>query len=267
MSAIADTRDVKTLVAEAFSRAAGSYDDLACVQKTSGLHLLDRASGLQPIRILDIGCGSGWMCRHLMERFPHATLWVLDLAPGMVGHVRDHVAGLGGLVQADMEALPFRDSTFDLLYSNFAMQWLDAPERFFADAYRLLVPGGTLCCSTLLPGTLRELGEAWAGADGRTHVNRFLPAERVLQAARDVGFRVLHRQETSIVHYADVFALIHALKGIGANTLTAAPRPAGGLAGRRALQAMQAVYERYREPQGLPATYEVLYCTLTRPAT
>ena len=183
----------------------------------------------------------------------------------MIGHVRDHVAGLGGLVQADMEALPFQSSTFDLLYSNFAMQWLESPARFFADAFRLLAPGGVLCCTTLVPGTLRELGDAWARADGRSHVNRFLPAGQVLQAALESGFDVDHRQEATVVHYPGVLDLIHALKGIGANTLTSPRDAGGGLSGRRALQAMQAVYECFRRPQGLPATYEVLYCTLIRP--
>jgi malonyl-CoA O-methyltransferase len=266
MNALPVSADLKDLIADAFSKAAASYDGLACVQQTAGLRLLDSITQCNPAHILDIGCGSGWMSRHLLERFPQASLWALDLAPGMIHYVREHNPDIIGLVQADMEFLPFKAASFDLLYSNFAMQWLDDPAEFFRESYRLLKPGGMLCCTTLLPGTLHELQMAWAAADSRSHVNRFLAEECVLQAARQTDFSISSVAARSVVYYETVFAVVRALKGIGASTLNT-PRSAGtGLAGRRSLLAMQQGYERFRCSEGIPATYEILYCVLTRPA-
>lgn len=265
MNALPVFADLKDQIADAFSKAAASYDGLACVQQTAGLRLLDSITQCNPAHILDIGCGSGWMSRHLLERFPQASLWALDLAPGMIHYVREHNPGISGLLQADMEFLPFKAASFDLLYSNFAMQWLEDPLEFFRESYRLLKPGGVLCCTTLLPGTLHELQTAWAGADSKPHVNRFLAGECVLQSARQTDFNISSVAARSIVYYETVVDVIRALKGIGAGTMNT-PRAAGtGLGGRRALLDMQQGYEQFRCREGIPATYEILYCVLTRP--
>ncbi|MBK8970296.1 MAG: malonyl-ACP O-methyltransferase BioC [Hahellaceae bacterium] len=255
---------LKAQIAEAFSRAAETYDALACVQKTAGLTLLERVADRIPQRILDIGCGSGWLTQKFARRFPGASVWALDLAPGMIRHLRQCCPEISGSILADMEALPFKEASFDLVYSNFAMQWLDNPELFFRESYRLLTPGGRLLCSTLLPGTLSELSAAWMQADNQPHINHFLPVGDVRDAAERAGWSWSADIRKEVVYYPDAFAVLRALKGIGANTLTAEHAPGLGLSGRQRLLKMQAAYENAREPQGVPASYEILYCTLCK---
>lgn len=254
---------LKHLIADAFSRAAETYDALACVQKTAGMYLLNQLTGVAPDRVLDIGCGSGWLTRKMAIKFPAAMVWALDLAPGMVQHVKETCPEVACSVLADMENLPFRNASFDLVYSNFAMQWLDNPEVYFRECYRLLPLGGHLVCSTLLPGTLAELQNAWASVDNNTHINRFLPAGQVVAAAERAGFKATVEAKTEVVYYPEVVDVLRALKGIGASTLTT-ERHASGLSGRHRLRLMLEAYEGFRTPQGIPATYEILYCTLKK---
>ena len=193
-----------TLIADAFSRAAETYDALACVQKTAGMYLLNQLTGVAPDRVLDIGCGSGWLTRKMAIKFPAAMVWALDLAPGMVQHVERDLPR--GRVQCagryGKSAIP--ECQFDLVYSNFAMQWLDNPEVYFRECYRLLPLGGHLVCGTLLPGTLAELQNTWASVDNNTHINRFLPAGQVVAAAERAGFKATVEAKTEVVYYPEV---------------------------------------------------------------
>jgi len=66
-----------------------------------------------------------------------------------------------------------------------------------------------------------------------------------------------------VLHYPDVRSLTHELKALGAHNLNPG-RPAG-LTGRARMQGLLQAYERFRQPQGLPATYQVVYAVLHKP--
>ena len=55
----------------------------------------------------------------------------------------------------------------------------------------------------------------------------------------------------------------HELKSLGAHNLN--PGRPEGLTGRARLQGLMAAYEHFRQPQGLPATYQVVYGILENP--
>ncbi len=106
--------------------------------------------------------------------------------------------------------------------------------------------------------------QAWAAADGGQHVNDFLPPA-VLQAAADAtpGVRLTLQSECIVLRYDKATELLHELKTLGAHNMNS-KRPSG-LTGRQRLAAMVQAYETWREPSGLPATYDVIYGTLEKP--
>lgn len=61
--------DVKQ-IARHFSRHAHDYDNLAVMQKDIADRLLKLIPDGDYLTILDIGCGTGYMCRQLRKRFP-----------------------------------------------------------------------------------------------------------------------------------------------------------------------------------------------------
>ena len=87
--------------------------------------------------VLDIGCGDG---RFALWNRGRAHIVALDAAPLFAEVTRAEV----DLVQGDVRVLPFPRGTFDAAYSIDVMEHLDAPglERFFAEAARVLKPGG-----------------------------------------------------------------------------------------------------------------------------
>ena len=251
----------KHQVAASFSRAAESYDSVAALQRAVGHELLARLpESSSPARWLDLGCGTGYFSRTLGERFPGAEGVAVDIAEGKLRHARP-LAGARHFVAGDAERLPLGDESCDLLFSSLALQWCGDFAAVLREARRVLRPGGVLAFSSLCVGTLRELRDSWQAVDGFVHVNRFRRFEDYQGLCAASGLQVLSLQSRpQVLHYPDVRSLTHELKALGAHNLN--PGRPGGLTGRARMLALLAAYEQFRQPQGLPATYQVVYGVL-----
>ncbi len=252
-------------IAASFSRAAQRYDSVAALQRDVGQRLLGRIGEAgQPAILLDLGCGTGYIQPQLQARFPRSRYLGVDIAEGMLAYARARHPGAGSWLAGDAEALPLACESVGLVYSSLAFQWCYRPDLLFAELARVLEPGGCCFFSSLGPATLRELRQSWAAADSGQHVNSFLPAEDLQAAAATVrGVRLQLHSERIVLRYARVGDLLGELKTLGAHNMNSG-RP-GGLTGRRRLAAMMQAYEDWREPAGLPATYEVFYGHLEKP--
>lgn len=254
----------KRQVAASFSRAAASYDAVAELQRSVGAQLLARLPAeLQPRRWLDLGSGTGHFTRALAERFGAAEGLALDIAEGMLRHARPQ-GGAAYFVAGDAEALPLQDASVDLLFSSLALQWCGDFPRVLSEAQRVLRPGGVLAFSSLCVGTLQELRDSWLAVDGFVHVNRFRRFEDYQQMCAASGLQSLTLQrQAEVLHFPDLRSLTDSLRDLGAHNLN--PGRPGGLTGRSRIRALIEAYERFRQPQGLPATYQVVYGVLQKP--
>lgn len=253
----------KRQVAASFSRAAESYDSVAALQRTVGQQLLAQLpAAINPVRWLDLGCGTGYFSRALGERFPASQGLALDIAEGMLQHARP-LGGAQQFVAGDAEQLPLRDESCDLLFSSLALQWCANFQIVLSEAARVLRPGGVLAFSSLCVGTLQELRDSWQAVDGFVHVNRFRRFEDYQRLCDGSKLALLSLQvEPETLHYPDVRSLTHELKALGAHNLN--PGRPGGLTGRARMLALLNAYEQFRQPQGLPATYQVVYGVLRK---
>jgi len=250
-------------VVQAFDRASASYDAAAALQERVRNELLARIEELRlaPLRILDLGAGTGHASRALKRRYPKSVTVAVDIAPGMLARARLQSRWLRRFerVRADAYSLPFRDGAFDLVFSSLMLQWCDDLDAVFAEIARVLKPGGVLLFSTFGPGTLTELREAWSASDASgNHVNHFFDAQALGSALMhaELSEPVLDMDRT-VLDYPDVLTLMRELKAIGAHNVTAGR--ARGLTGRKRLAAMTQAYEAMRRDGKLPATYEVIH--------
>jgi 2-polyprenyl-3-methyl-5-hydroxy-6-metoxy-1,4-benzoquinol methylase len=112
--------------------------------------------GRQPERVLDLGCGEGWLLRALAKRGITAVGVDGDAtlveAARMAGASQVHVASYDELVEAKVDI--GRD--YDLICANFALLHQDIIP-LLAAMNALLAPGGALVIQTLHP---------WAAAAG-----------------------------------------------------------------------------------------------------
>lgn len=255
-------------VRRAFGRAARSYDAAAVLQREIGDRMLERLDyiRLSPKRVLDLGCGTGASLAGLARRYPAAGIIGLDLTPPMLSCAADRepiwrrLLGRpsAALVCADARALPIASDSVDLVWSNLMLQWVADADRVFAEAWRVLRPGGLLMFSSFGPDTLTELRQAFAGS-GRPAVNRFADMHDLGDAL--VGARFadpvmdIERLQLTYAGFEDV---LRDLKAIGATHLDG--RAGGGLGGRGRLAVARTAYEAERRSDGrLPATFEVVY--------
>ncbi|MFZ5483975.1 MAG: malonyl-ACP O-methyltransferase BioC [Pseudomonadota bacterium] len=265
------TTALRRQIQRAFDQAAAHYDDSAFLQQEIA-HRLDERLGLMkltPARILDAGCGTGFAQTLLRPRYPKAAWVGLDLAHGMLVEARkrlprpgllDRLAGRQEVPLAcgDIATLPFATDSFDLAWSNLALQWLDTPDTAFREMRRVLRPGGVFLFATFGPDTLKELRAAFGGLDGYRHVNRFIDMHDLGDALIHAGFaNPVMEMEHITLTYADLKGLLRDLKGIGAQTVTEDRRE--GLMGRAEWRRLNDNYERFRRDGRLPATYEVVY--------
>ncbi|MEF8698363.1 MAG: malonyl-ACP O-methyltransferase BioC [Candidatus Accumulibacter sp. UW26] len=241
-------------VRDSFARAAASYDDAALLQRQVCEQLLAGFDpGCAPDRILDAGCGTGYGSRLLRRRWPAALITAVDFAPAMLA-LAQPTADL--CLAADIEALPCKAASFTTWWSNLTVQWCNL-DRVFAEAQRVLRPGGQIALSTLGPETFAELRAAFTSIDRHRHTLTFSEPAAIEQALIRAGFCEvrLHRQ-TLRLHYPDLKTLLRAVKDIGANSVGEGRR--SGLLGRHAWQQVEAAYEAHRTPAGLPSRYDVI---------
>jgi malonyl-CoA O-methyltransferase len=204
-----DPRDVDPrAVKRAFGRAARTYDAAAVLQREVAARMLSRLEVVKvvPQWILDAGCGTGEGSVELAARYPDARVVGFDVAYPMAQAARARVrggrslyrrllaplAGSGDLgprfVCADLASLPFAGVTFDLAWSNLALQWVNDLPRAFAEMRRCLKVGALLTFTTFGPDTLKELRAAFARADAHTHVSRFIDMHDIGDMLVNAGF-------------------------------------------------------------------------------
>ena len=103
-------------------------------------------------RVLDVGCGTGVAA--LTAARLGARVTGVDLTPELVAHARENASVMNldvDLREADAEALPFDDASFDVVLSQFAHMVAPRPEVTIAEMLRVLKPGGTIAFSTWPP--------------------------------------------------------------------------------------------------------------------
>lgn len=96
-------------------------------------------AGLRPgMRVLDVGCGTGFFTQGVLQRTEDAV--GLDITPEQLRRARRKLAI--PLVRGDAERLPFREGSFDACVSAGSVEYWPSPLRALQEMHRVLRPGG-----------------------------------------------------------------------------------------------------------------------------
>ncbi|MFA6036516.1 MAG: malonyl-ACP O-methyltransferase BioC [Legionellales bacterium] len=260
----------KQKIAASFNKAAHTYEKNAVLQQEVNRRLLQNLTfiKMKPQIILDVGCSTGYACRLLQKQYRSAQIIGVDLAMNMLELAQAKKCWFSRqhFLCADAQALPLKDASVDVIFSNLTLQWCPDLLMTFHELFRVLKPGGALFFSSLGPDTLKELRASWQAVDQFSHVNTF-------KDMHDIGDLLLHARfvdpiidrEDLTLTYKHVKTLLKDLKYTGAHTVLGKQQKT--LMSKQKLAAMYEAYESFRNSQGvLPATYEVIYGHAIKPS-
>ena len=153
---------------------------------------------------LDLGSGDGAIAQLLLPRCRSVTC--VDRSEKMIAAAKRRFKGVPRvhLTQADMEALPFDDASFDHALCSSALTFVPNHARALSEAARVLRPGGRLVLTTLSAHSHASVTEAY----GHRHPG-FEP-EELTELLVQAGLSVDQCQVTSRERKKPYFEVISA---------------------------------------------------------
>lgn len=98
--------------------------------------------------ILDVGCGLGAGTRRLGDRFPRSLVAGLNVSLWQLTQAR--ARGVAAAIAGDATTLPIGSETADAVLAIESAEHFDTREDFFAEARRVLRPGGVLSLADMI---------------------------------------------------------------------------------------------------------------------
>lgn len=153
----------------------------------------------EPFRgqVLEVGVGSGWTSRSILETFPQVELTATDIDE----KVERHLARLKGryghrlhVQQADVRNLPFDRASFDMVIAFYVMHHIDDVAQALQQFMRVLRPGGLLGIADenqrYVVGPLKHLWPANNRLPKEEIMNMVAAEATIVSSAGDVHFHV-----------------------------------------------------------------------------
>ena len=91
-------------------------------------------------KILDIGCGKGYLLYEFTQVVPGVEVTGIDISPYAIENSKEEVTPF--LHVGNATTLPFEDNKFDAVIVSFGVRNFENLEKGLADMYRVLKPGG-----------------------------------------------------------------------------------------------------------------------------
>lgn len=116
----------------------------------SATAFLTHLAGISAQSILETSCGTGRLTKRLRRVFPASVkLVATDISGDMLSLAKEKMQNEDVEFRiADGQQLPFDDGTFDLVVNQYGLMFFPDRPKGFAEAYRVLKPGGHFVFAT-----------------------------------------------------------------------------------------------------------------------
>ncbi len=212
-----------------FSRNAKQYDKYANIQKKMGKRLIDLPNiEKKNIKVLEVGCGTGYVTRLLLEKYENISITALDIASGMIDvskNLLDKSKDRVRFIVGDIEDIILEEK-FDLIISNATFQWFNDFEKTLKKLTSMLSDEGQLCFSTFGEETFNELHTSFNYArkelnleESKTKNHQFYALEDLKIVLNDnLDLKELESfEEVEKEYFKDCLEFMYSVKKIGAN--------------------------------------------------
>src|SRR5436309_5519365 len=170
-------------------------EDFHSLGRLATVALIDLAQISARDRVLDAGTGIGGTAR-LIAAERGARVTAVDLTPEYceVAKWLNDAVGLGDMIDvrtADVTELPFEDGSFDVVVSQHVQMNVADKVRLYAEARRVLAPGGRLALWDVTAGSGEplHLPVPWATSPEQSHL---VTPDRLAELLSEAGFTNVH---------------------------------------------------------------------------
>jgi malonyl-CoA O-methyltransferase len=199
-------------ISRAFNRAANTYDQYAILQHTVGKKLISLLPSNRHFQhTIDLGCGTGITTEQLILHHSQEQMHAIDIAPEFLAIAKKRLAAYPihlHLENFDIKSWP-KDS-FDLIFSNMALQWSCHLENMLLAHLSYLKNNGYMAFSLPLNGTFDELHHAFS-------ILTLPDNQQLLDFFNRIDCElVLAQQETHIQTFTNTLEALRSIRLVGA---------------------------------------------------
>lgn len=203
----------KSQIINGFNRGALTYNQAAFLQHKVAEKLATCFLPENAGKILEIGCGTGLLSQHLINKFPYADLYLTDIATSMLEQCKQQFADKTNVTFLQMDAeTPPNLPQFDLITSSMTFHWFNQLTQSIKHFKQQLKPGGKLLFSMLSDNSLQEWRDCCSENQIAAATPLFPSVNDLKQEFPEIKFHV----ELITEMYPSAHAFLHTLKSIGA---------------------------------------------------
>ncbi len=111
------------------------------IRKREAEFILNLVDEQKPRRILEFGCGTGWISKILADKGYEVT--GIDISKSLITSASENCSGKSEFIIGDCMRLPFQDGVFDLIVGVAILHHLD-PGKGLSECYRVSTSGAAL---------------------------------------------------------------------------------------------------------------------------
>ncbi|TVL64675.1 class I SAM-dependent methyltransferase [Brachyspira hyodysenteriae] len=140
-------KDYEKLSKEHFNKQASIYDEKDTIYyskygKISCNYVSEYLKNIDYNKLLDIGCGTGYLINMLKKYKATAEFYGLDLSEEMINISKSKNIKDAEFILGSANKLPFNDNTFDIVTCIQSFHHYPYPDEAMKEVYRVLIKGG-----------------------------------------------------------------------------------------------------------------------------
>lgn len=163
-----------------FSRKAQNYDNSSQIQKESADLLLESIKNYKAdiVSAADLGSGTGYLPQILIRSYSNIKIDCCDISKEMLAVLKNN-QDLQSDISTHLCSNP-PESNYDLICSNFSLQWFDDIQATLRDCQNKLNKGGILALSIPVKGTFNHLEKAILDSGVNIQIPQLPKAETII---------------------------------------------------------------------------------------
>jgi len=218
---------ISKIVEQNFSRHPEDYNNIADTQREIAAKLAElieaKCRFMSNPNLLEIGCGTGFLTKQMIQRLPKASFLITDLSPAMLHFCSAEIPQKLSAKFAICDITKgCPDGMFDIITSSLAFQWVDNLNALMEELYSHIKTDGQLIFTTLTEGTFANVAAIFEDNGVLFPLPKLLTIEGIKKAT--LGFdNITLKEETYIEKYNSMKEFLDHIHKVGAGNATGTP--------------------------------------------